>query len=88
MKIKCIKSGGFMGQEFSCEIDMDELNTAEKEAFQVIEKEGKEDPQIRDSFVYHFKVLQNDKEDNIRVDETLLTEKMIPFINKVDSKLE
>ena len=87
MKIKCIKSGGFMGRELICEIDTDELNTAEKIAFNEVEKEGREDPQIRDSFVYYFKI-EGDTKNDIRVDETLLTEKMIPFINKVDSKLK
>ena len=89
MIIKCEKSGGFMGNQMSCTIEFDELNPAEKNAFEELQKESGKDPRMRDSYVYSFKILKdNTEEEKVDIDETYLTEKMIPFINKVDSKLK
>ena len=78
-----------MGNQLTCTIEFDELDPVEKDAFEAIKKENLIDERMRDSYVYHFKVMQDEeKEDDIIIDESLLTDKMIPFINKVDSKLK
>lgn len=87
MKIMCIKSGGFMGQEQSCIIDSKELNHSEREAFEQLIKESRKDESMRDSYVYYFNFEANNTEKEVILEETLIEENMMPFIRKVNNKL-
>lgn len=88
MKITCIKSGGFLGQEQTCIIDTGELDETEKEAFNELIKESRRDEKMRDSYVYYFSFEEGNSEKEVIMEETLLEEKMMPFIRKVDNTLK
>ncbi|MDT0685895.1 protealysin inhibitor emfourin [Autumnicola psychrophila] len=87
MKINCIKSGGFLGLQRSCEIETNDLDESEKKAFEKVKKESRRDENVRDTFIYYFKFQENNLEKEIVVEETCLEEEMMPFIRKVDHKL-
>ncbi|MEH6407140.1 MAG: hypothetical protein V7767_07655 [Leeuwenhoekiella sp.] len=88
MKIVCMKTGGFMGSQLSCVIELDELSPVEKDGFEAVQEKSLKDDKMRDSYVYKFEFPDKNKEDEIEIDETLVTDRMVPFINKVDSKLK
>lgn len=87
MKITCIKSGGFMGQEQSCIIDSKELNPSEQEAFEQLITQSRKDEEMRDSYVYYFNFEANNTENEVILEETYIEESMMPFIRKVNNKL-
>ena len=88
MKITCIKSGGFLGQEQSCIIDTSELDETEQKAFNELIKESRRDEKMRDSYVYYFSFEEGNSEKEVIMEETLLEDKMMPFIRKVDNSLK
>ncbi|MDT0676980.1 hypothetical protein [Autumnicola musiva] len=87
MKIHCVKSGGFLGRQQSCVIELEELNTSENMAFKEVAKENRTNESMRDSYVYYFSFEENNAKKEVNLEESLIQEKMQPFIDKVNSKL-
>ena len=87
MKITCIKSGGFMGLQRSCEIETNDLDDSEKQAFEEVKKESRRDENVRDAYIYYFKFRENNHEKEVVVEETCIEENMMPFIRKVNHKM-
>lgn len=76
-----------MGLQRSCEIESNDLDELEKQAFEEVKKESRRDENVMDSYVYYFNFEENDLEKEIVVEETCIEEKMMPFIRKVNQKM-
>lgn len=87
MRIRCIKSGGFLGQTRSCDLDLSELDPTEADALREIQKSSRRNENSRDSYAYHFLFLEENTEREVVIDETLISENMLPIIKKVNERL-
>ncbi|GHA35219.1 hypothetical protein GCM10007103_15960 [Salinimicrobium marinum] len=87
MIIKCMKSGGFLGQTKSCDLVLEELDATEANALREIQKSSRRNEDSRDSYLYHFVFFEENKEREVVIDETLINNEMLPIIKKVNEKL-
>ena len=87
MMIKCSKSGGFLGQTKSCDLFLEELNPSEADALREIQKHSRRNENSRDSYLYHFVFMEENKEREVVIDETLISNEMLPIIKKLNEKL-
>lgn len=87
MNIKCYKSGGFTGQIKSCDLNSEEFDPNEAEAFKEVQRNTQTCEENRDSYIYHFLFLEENMEKEVVIDETLINEKMLPIIKKVNERL-
>lgn len=87
MIIKCMKSGGFLGQTKSCDLVFEELDPTEANALREIQKHSRRIEESRDSYLYHFVFLEENREREVVIDETLISNEMLPIIKKVNERL-
>lgn len=71
----------------SCDFEFNELNTSEMEAFRQIRKSNRRNEDNRDSYIYHFLFPEGNLEKEVVIDETLISEEMLPIIKKVNERL-
>ncbi|WP_394748963.1 hypothetical protein [Spongiimicrobium salis] len=88
MDIKCIRTGGFIGQIKECTLLLTELTEQERKAFEVIKIARltlSED--IQDSFVYCLKFTENNIKRKLLIEESNISVEMRAFIQKIDARL-
>ncbi len=87
MRVRCYKSGGFLGQTKTCDFDLEELNGTEKDALREVQKRSRQSEEARDTYVYRFIFVEENPEREVVIDETLISDEMLPIIKKVNERL-